>query len=212
MKQGFTEYALQRQQRRYHGTAGISQLNQGYGFRPAFMDTETGIVYGSCYADGRPAPMHLLEGLPDTLLLARAPGGRVTTVKDSVVAGFVRDGRFYTREKAAQIVAIEADTVRPHGTEDVSQPDDVIDGGEVVEFGLLAFQITATVLETGWLTLGLGWYLAYDYSTPRRWAKFWWGCNLSPINPFSRNEALVPFNSKRTKDKRRSGLKIIPAQ
>jgi hypothetical protein len=208
MKQGFTEYALQRQQRSYHGTAGISQLNQGYGFRPAFMDTETGIVYGSCYADGRPAPMHLLEGLPDTLLLARAPGGRVTTVKDSVVAGFVRDGRFYTREKAAQIVAIEADTVRPHGTEDVSQPDDVIDGGEGVEFGLLAFQITAAVLETGWLTLGLGWYLAYDYSTPRRWAKFWWGCTtLSPINPFSRNEALVPFNSKRTKDKRRSGLR-----
>ena len=175
MKQGFTEYALQRQQRRYHGTAGISQLNQGYGFRPAFMDTETGIVYGSCYADGRPAPMHLLEGLPDTLLLARAPGGRVTTVKDSVVAGFVRDGRFYTRDKAAQIVAIEADTVGPHGTEDVSQPDDVIDGGEV-EFGLLAFQVTATVLETGWLTLGLSRYLAYDYSTPRRWAKFWWGC------------------------------------
>ena len=207
MKQGFTEYTLQRQQRRYHGTAGISQLNQGYGFRPAFRDTETGIVYGSCYADGCPAPMHLLEGLPDTLLLARAPGGRVTAVKNSVVAGFVRDGRFYTRDEAAQIVAIEADTVRPHGTEDASQPYDVIDGGEIVEFGLRAFQVTATILETGWLTLGLSWYLAYNYSTPRRWAKFWWGCNLSPINPFFRNEALVPFNSKRTKDKRRSGLR-----
>jgi hypothetical protein len=121
--------------------------------------------------------MHLLEGLPDTLLLARAPSGRVTAVKDSVVAGFVRDGRFYTRDEAAQIVAIEADTVRPHGTEDVSQAYDVIDGGEVVEFGLLAFQVTATVLEAGWLTLGLSWYLAYDYSTPRLWAKLWWGCN-----------------------------------
>ena len=73
MKQEFTVSALQRQRRRYRGSVGISQMNQGYGFRAAFRDAETGIIYGSCYADGRPAPVHLLDGLPVSLVLARAP-------------------------------------------------------------------------------------------------------------------------------------------
>ncbi|MGH8615627.1 MAG: hypothetical protein ACREYF_27315, partial [Gammaproteobacteria bacterium] len=73
MKQEFTVSALQRQRRRYRGSVGISQMNQGHGFRAAFRDAETGIIYGSCYADGRPAPVHLLDGLPVSLVLARAP-------------------------------------------------------------------------------------------------------------------------------------------
>ena len=56
---------------RYAGTGGVSRENRRYGFRPAFMDLETAAVYPACFADGRPAPFHLLDGLPDELVLAR---------------------------------------------------------------------------------------------------------------------------------------------
>ena len=108
MKREFTEHELRRQNRHYRGTGGVSQENHGYGFRPAFLDTETGVIYHSCYADGRPAPCHLLEGLPETLVLARAPHGRIIAIKASVIAGFARCGCFYTREEAARLVLVEA--------------------------------------------------------------------------------------------------------
>ena len=47
----------------YRGTAGYSEGNGGLGFRPAFLDADTGIVYCSCFLDGNPAPVHLLDGL-----------------------------------------------------------------------------------------------------------------------------------------------------
>lgn len=52
-------------------------------------------------ADGRPAPMHLLEGLPPAVVTARDATGRVIALKSTVLAGFVRAERFYTREQAA---------------------------------------------------------------------------------------------------------------
>lgn len=90
--------------RTYAGGGGVSQHNRSGGFRPAFRDVETGIVYLACFADGRPAPMHILDGLPDGVVIARAPCGRVVAAKPSVVAGFVREGRFFTREQAAQTI------------------------------------------------------------------------------------------------------------
>jgi hypothetical protein len=65
------------------------------------------VVYASCFANGQPAPFHLLEGLPDEIVLTRHPTGRVAAVKKSITSGFVCDGRFYTREQAAeQVMAI----------------------------------------------------------------------------------------------------------
>lgn len=90
------------QNRRFKGSGGISQENRAGGFLPAFADTATGATYRSCFADGNPAPIHLLDGLPAELVVARSASGRVTAVKDSVVAGFLRAGRFYTREQAAE--------------------------------------------------------------------------------------------------------------
>lgn len=92
---------LQRENRRYRGTGGRSEENAGAGFRPAFRDAETGIVYPSRFGDGRPAPCHLLDGLPDGIVLDRDACGRAQRVKPSLVSGFVRGQRFYTREEAA---------------------------------------------------------------------------------------------------------------
>ena len=133
-------------------------MNQGHGFGAAFRDAETGSIYGSCYADGRPAAVHLLDGLPESLVLARAVDGRVTVVKKTVVAGFVRNGRFYTREEAVQSVATEAESVTSLGAHDplaVAGPAsrdefdkryDAISCGEIMECSWLACRVTAAAL------------------------------------------------------------------
>jgi hypothetical protein len=69
------------------------------------MDVETRAVYPSRFADGRMAPFHILDGLPDELVLARSACGRVAAIKPSVISGFLRAGRFYTRDDAAALVA-----------------------------------------------------------------------------------------------------------
>lgn len=101
-QQPLTGQMLHQQTLAFQGTGGTSTVNRPYGFLPAFLDTETGEVYLARFADGRPAPMHLLEGLPRQLVMERDLSGRSTAIKHSVIAGFVRDGKFYTREQAAQ--------------------------------------------------------------------------------------------------------------
>jgi hypothetical protein len=88
----------------FRGTGGCSEGNGNLGFRPAFLDAETGSVYGSRFLDGNPAPFHLLDGLPEEVVLNRTEAGRVTAVKGSLVPGFVRFGKFYTRDEAAAVV------------------------------------------------------------------------------------------------------------
>jgi hypothetical protein len=92
---------LHHENRRYLGSGGRSEENAVANFRPAFRDAETGIVYPSCFCDGRPAPCHLLDGLPDEVVLERDQRGGVRGVKPSLVSGFVRERRFYTRDEAA---------------------------------------------------------------------------------------------------------------
>jgi hypothetical protein len=105
MNQAMTENLLRQENQHFCGRGGVSAENRSLGFCPAFLDSGTGKVYSSCYANGEPAPFHLLDGLPDELVLARHPTGRVAAVKQSVTSGFVRAGRFYTREQAAQHIA-----------------------------------------------------------------------------------------------------------
>jgi hypothetical protein len=93
---------LARENRTYAGTGGVSRENRCRGFVPGFLDRETGSVYPSRSADGAPAPIHLLDGLPDNLVVRRTPSGHVAVIKDSIVSGFLKDGHFYTREQAAQ--------------------------------------------------------------------------------------------------------------
>lgn len=83
------------------GSAGVSESNHDGGFRAAFRNQESGCVVLARFKNGSPAPMHLLDGLPDEWVLERDASGRVVSVKPSVIAGFLRQGRFYTREQAA---------------------------------------------------------------------------------------------------------------
>ena len=96
---------LAQQNQAFAGTGGVSANNRHHRFVPAFQDTATGHVAVSRYRDGRRAPMHLLEGLPRQWAKAVDSDGTIVELLDSVVAGFVRNGKFFTREEAAAAVA-----------------------------------------------------------------------------------------------------------
>jgi hypothetical protein len=106
-----TKY-LQLEAAAHRRTGGVSCENRELGFRPAFQDTRTGETYPSKFADGRPAPFHLLDGLPENLVLARDRYGRASRVIGTIVAGFLREGIFYTRAQAAAL-ACEESAVTP---------------------------------------------------------------------------------------------------
>jgi hypothetical protein len=89
----------------YRGSGGVSADNRHFGFRPAFRNTETGRVYPSRFADGRLAPIHMIDGLPDEVVVARSAAGKAISVKDSVQSGFTLNGCFYDRDEAARRVA-----------------------------------------------------------------------------------------------------------
>jgi len=87
-KQAATNERLDHENHQYANTGGISENNRCKGFVPAFQDTNTGKVYRSCFANGLPAPIHILAGLPSSIL-------------NTIVSGFLLDKIFYTREQAA---------------------------------------------------------------------------------------------------------------
>ena len=101
-RQVLTSRGLRQQSRVYHGSGGSSSGNTDAGFEPVFLDRATGRVYRSTFADGSPAPIHVLDGLPEEIIVRRSRGGKVTAVHGSVVAGFTRNGAFFTRQQAAE--------------------------------------------------------------------------------------------------------------
>lgn len=100
--QKLTHETLRQENLQFSGTIGVSANNRGMGFIPAFMDTVTGNVYLSRFADGMPAPIHVLAGLPQNLIETHGKSGDPLSIKNSVISGFVRERVFYTREEAAQ--------------------------------------------------------------------------------------------------------------
>ena len=97
----FTNTTLDIENEVFRGTRGVSEYNRSSGFIPAFYDTETRTAYRSRFADGREAPIHMLDGLPDQLIVERTTSGRARAIRETIVSGFLRGGIFYTREQAA---------------------------------------------------------------------------------------------------------------
>lgn len=100
---GLTYRMLQQQTQVYQGSGGVSAECGCLGLAPAFLDRDTNQVYRACFANGTPAPMHLLDGLPSELVTTRDARGRVVAVKPSLLSGFVKDGIFYTRDEASRL-------------------------------------------------------------------------------------------------------------
>jgi hypothetical protein len=111
MKSMLTSNDIVQQSLAYRGTGGVSAENRAYGFRPAFFDRNSGRIHLSRDADGKPATYHLFDGLPLECIVARDNEGKPCAVSASVVVGFVREGYFFTREQAAQLIQWELDKI-----------------------------------------------------------------------------------------------------
>lgn len=94
---------LETENQQFSGTTGVSQNNRSCGFIPAFCNLETHTVEPSRFASGAMAPMHVIDGLPSDWIESWDSEGHVNTVKGGVIAGFLREGCFYTREQAASL-------------------------------------------------------------------------------------------------------------
>lgn len=103
--QSLDPHRLRAQNQVYAGTGGVSANNRSAGFVPGFLNTRTGVAVVSCFADGQPAPVHVLEGLPAEWIAERDPEGHAIKACKGIVAGFLRLGAFYSREQAAQLMA-----------------------------------------------------------------------------------------------------------
>ena len=103
----FTKASLEKENLVFCGTSGVSRENSGNGFRPAFCDSETGRVEISRFQNGQPAPVHMLEGLPECWVVEWDATSKATAIKHTVISGFVRDNCFYTRVQAADAVLAE---------------------------------------------------------------------------------------------------------
>lgn len=88
----------------FGATGGVSENNREAGFVPAFKDTTTGRVYRSRFANGAPAPIHILDGLPAELVVRRDGDSGTVAFKETLVSGFLRADHFFTREEAAELV------------------------------------------------------------------------------------------------------------
>lgn len=102
--QGLSNRALRQENRVYIGTGARSHENRTLGFVPAFHDTLSRKTAISCFSNGMPAPIHVLDGVPEDWIVQRDRSGKVTAVKTSIVSGFTREGVFYTREQAAKLI------------------------------------------------------------------------------------------------------------
>ncbi|MCZ6640153.1 MAG: hypothetical protein O7F71_01135 [Gammaproteobacteria bacterium] len=94
--------SLRRENRDYADTTGISINNKTLGFIPAFYDKKSGRAEISRFFDGRPAPIHLMEGLPEEWAMDHDAKGRITSLIPTIVSGFVRGKDFFTREQATE--------------------------------------------------------------------------------------------------------------
>lgn len=96
---------LREENRRYDGTAGVSEGNRSRGFIPAFLDKGTGNAYPSRFENGELAPVHLFDGLPEALVIRSVVTGRIYSLRDGLISGFLLGRRFYTRSEAAMVVS-----------------------------------------------------------------------------------------------------------
>jgi len=95
---------LVEENRQFTGTGGVSENNVKARFTPAFLDVSTGRIEISRFADGRPAPFHLLDGMPEEWIVKKDLKGCVLEIKHNIVSGFVRLGKFFTRQEAADFM------------------------------------------------------------------------------------------------------------
>ena len=103
MNRPLTSTALAEENRRCAHRRAVSANGASMRFLPAFRDTVSGETHLSLLPNGSVSPLHLLDGLPEHWILARDYRQRITAVRSSIIIGFVRNGKFYTREQLSSL-------------------------------------------------------------------------------------------------------------
>ncbi len=96
-------HTLHRENLAFAGTGGVSEHASVSGFSPAFLDKHSGRVEIARMRGGQPAPVHLIDWLPREWASVIGTDGSVVSLRDGIIAGFVKDGVFLTREQAAEL-------------------------------------------------------------------------------------------------------------
>ncbi len=81
----------------------FSLTDLAFGFMPAFQDPLTGETHLSVYRDGHVAVVHLFDGVPEHWIDERDERGRAVSLKDGIVAGFIRNAAFFTPGDLAEM-------------------------------------------------------------------------------------------------------------
>lgn len=76
--------------------AGPGIHTAAFGFLPAFRDLKTGETHLCMNADGSLSNIHLFDGLPAAWVAERDRQGHAVALRTAVIAGYLRNGRFYT--------------------------------------------------------------------------------------------------------------------
>lgn len=105
LRGALSELALRDENALYAKTHGLSQNNREQGFRPGYLNCRSGESAPSCFSNGDPAPIHVLDGLPPSWIMARDLAGHVTQTVPGIISGFIRNERFYTRDEAIKATA-----------------------------------------------------------------------------------------------------------
>lgn len=85
---------------RQRGSTGGSRHCAPAGFIPAFLNQSSGEIRLSVLADGRVAGVHMISCLPGHWLTHHGQGRPTRSLARGIVAGFARNGRFYSRRQA----------------------------------------------------------------------------------------------------------------
>ena len=94
---------LRSENQAFAGTKGVSQNNESYGFKPAFLDRNTGRVEQARLENGQPATIHIIDWLPKEWAGSFYPDGRIKILIPGINAGVVCNTIFYNREQVAEL-------------------------------------------------------------------------------------------------------------
>lgn len=113
--QAAEELVVIRVPQRYDHCRALCEESHAAGFQPAFLDTHTGVVYLSRFLNGQIAPLHFFDALPSNLVERDSNCSQARRLKNFVVAGYVSEDQFYTREEAAKVKQDTAGSLETDG-------------------------------------------------------------------------------------------------
>jgi len=91
-----THHQAVKQQGVYHQFNGLVFSDISFGFMPAFKNLKDQQIHLSVDQNGELSVMHLFDGLPECWIKEKDDQGVALTLNNDVIAGFMRNARFYT--------------------------------------------------------------------------------------------------------------------